>query len=88
MNNAVAEATHSVFEPKNGKAFTVRTISFDGMMDWPDVKAVCTFSRKTIWLMERKGLFPRRRQLSAGRVGWMGSEVLEWIKTRPVAKGK
>jgi len=66
----------------------VKTICFDGMMDWPDVELVVTFSRKTIWLLEAKGLFPRRRQISAGRVAWLGSEILEWIKTRPVAKGK
>jgi len=75
MNNAVAEACRP--------AFKVKTISFDGMMDWPDVKTVSTYSRKTIWLMEKKGLFPRRKQLSPGRVAWWGPEILEWLKSRP-----
>jgi len=75
MNTAIAE-------------FKVKTISFDGLMSWSTLRLVVPYSRKTVWLMERNGLFPRRRQLSAGRVGWLGTEILGWIKTRPVAKGK
>jgi prophage regulatory protein len=36
----------------------------------------------TIWNMEKKGQFPARRKLSAGRVGWLRSEVEEWIQGR------
>ncbi len=39
-------------------------------------------SAPTIWRLERKGLFPARRQLSPGRVGWLESEVENWISAR------
>jgi prophage regulatory protein len=40
--------------------------------------------RTSIWRMERDGEFPRRRQIGGGIVGWIESEVDEWIRTRPV----
>lgn len=45
-------------------------------------------SAVTIWRMERKGDFPRRRQVSPNRVGWIASEVDEWIRSRPLAEGR
>lgn len=36
----------------------------------------------TIFNMERAGKFPARRKLSAGRVGWLRSEVEAWIESR------
>jgi prophage regulatory protein len=44
-------------------------------------------SAATIWRMERQGEFPARRQLTEGRVGWLDTEVEEWLRTRPVAVG-
>ena len=41
--------------------------------------------RTTIWRMERAGEFPRRRQIGGNIVGWLSSEVDEWIESRPVA---
>jgi len=40
-------------------------------------------SRTTIWRLERKGIFPRRIQLSPGRVGWDSDSVETWVKSRP-----
>jgi prophage regulatory protein len=40
--------------------------------------------RTTIWRMEKAGTFPRRRQIGNGIVGWLESEVDEWIRSRPV----
>jgi prophage regulatory protein len=39
-------------------------------------------SRTSIWRMEKGGKFPRRRQLGPRRVGWIESELLEWMKSR------
>lgn len=39
-------------------------------------------SRSTIWREERKGNFPKRRQLSSRAVGWLESEILTWMETR------
>ncbi len=39
-------------------------------------------SNVTIWRMEKTGSFPKRRQLSPGRVGWLASEVDAWLESR------
>ena len=44
-------------------------------------------SRTTRWRLEKKGKFPKRRQISPGRVGWRSSEILEWINSRELADG-
>jgi predicted DNA-binding transcriptional regulator AlpA len=33
--------------------------------------------------LERRGEFPTRIQLGAGRVAWIEREIDEWIRTRP-----
>lgn len=44
-------------------------------------------SRTTLWRLERRGAFPRRRQLSTNSVGWLEDEVIAWIKSRAYASG-
>jgi prophage regulatory protein len=39
-------------------------------------------SSATQWRMEKAGLFPARRRLGKGSVGWLLSEVEEWQKSR------
>ncbi|MEA5112543.1 MAG: AlpA family phage regulatory protein [Geobacteraceae bacterium] len=39
----------------------------------------------TIYRLEQAGKFPARKQLSAGRVGWLQSEVTAWIESRMAA---
>ncbi|MCC6954027.1 MAG: AlpA family phage regulatory protein [Deltaproteobacteria bacterium] len=41
-------------------------------------------SRMTIERLERSGKFPRRLQLSTGRVGWLREDVEEWLASRKV----
>ena len=38
--------------------------------------------RDMLWTQERRGEFPKRRQLSPETVGWLSSEVETWIKRR------
>ena len=40
------------------------------------------FSRTTIWRLEQEGTFPRRIQISRGRVGWLSSAIDDWIAER------
>jgi len=42
-------------------------------------------SASTVWRMERAGTFPKRRKLSPGAVGWLESEVDEWLESREAA---
>lgn len=37
----------------------------------------------TIWRLERSGEFPKRINLTGRRVGWVESEVDEWLQSRP-----
>jgi len=42
-------------------------------------------SRSTIWRLEKQGSFPKRRRISRRLVGWLLSEVEDWIASRPSA---
>jgi predicted DNA-binding transcriptional regulator AlpA len=45
-----------------------------------------TYSRKHLIDLQRAGLFPQARQLSANRVGWVQSEIVNFLKNRPVSR--
>src|SRR5947208_875151 len=36
-------------------------------------------SRSTIWRLERRGAFPKHRQISPNAVGWLEQEIDEWM---------
>lgn len=42
-------------------------------------------SRTTIWRLEKKedGEFPSRRKIGDSAVGWLESDINEWIENRP-----
>ena len=50
-----------------------------------DAIAELGLSDTTVWRMEKKGEFPRRRQLSQKNVGWPLSEILAWMAGRAPA---
>jgi prophage regulatory protein len=52
----------------------------------PEVKQKTGLSSPTIWRLERRGLFPPRRQLSPGAVGYDGDAIDEWIRNRPLVR--
>jgi prophage regulatory protein len=54
----------------------------------PELLKLVGLSRTTLWRRERAGDFPRRRQLSSRSVGWVLSEVLQWIDQGPIAEGR
>jgi len=41
--------------------------------------------RTTRYLMEKKGVFPARRQLGGRSVGWLLSEISAWQMNQPKA---
>jgi predicted DNA-binding transcriptional regulator AlpA len=55
------------------------------MLRLRDVMARTTLARNTIHEMEVRGEFPKRRRLAGNgdRVGWLESEVEDWIRSRP-----
>ena len=48
-----------------------------------EVVKIIGLSKVTIWRMEKSGAFPKRINLTNRRVGWIESEVLEWLESRP-----
>lgn len=48
----------------------------------PEVKARCGLSRSEIYRRESLGEFPKRVKLGARSVGWVLSEVQEFIEAR------
>lgn len=49
-----------------------------------DVTERVGLGRTSLWRKERDGEFPRRRVIGGGIVGYLESEIDEWIRTRPV----
>ena len=46
------------------------------------VKELVLYSPQHIARLEKAGLFPKRVQLGPNRVGWVESEVMDWLKER------
>ena len=55
----------------------------DRIIPKSETSKITGLSEVTIWRLENQGKFPKRRQLSANRVGHLLSEVLRWVKSRP-----
>jgi prophage regulatory protein len=47
-----------------------------------ECKRLTGLSRTTRWRKEKQGEFPLRRQLGDNSVGWVLSELLEWLNSR------
>ena len=48
-----------------------------------EVVKIIGLSKVTIWRIEKSGTFPKRINLTNRRVGWIESEILEWLESRP-----
>lgn len=51
-----------------------------------EVVKLTKLSRATLWRLEKKGLFPCRRQITPGCVGWLSDDVTNWVADRPLTK--
>jgi prophage regulatory protein len=47
-----------------------------------ELRAIVLYSPAHIDRLEKAGLFPKRVSLGPGRVGWIESEVIEWLEHR------
>jgi prophage regulatory protein len=45
-------------------------------------------SRTTAYVLEKKGLYPPRVELTGGRCGWKFSELQDWVKSRRPVQGE
>ncbi len=48
----------------------------------PNVKAITGLSRSTIYLRMSEGTFPQHISLGSRAVGWLRSEVADWMDQR------
>jgi prophage regulatory protein len=60
----------------------------DNYVRKPEVRKITGLSDTTIWRLEKAKKFPQRRRLSSSACGWLLSEVLAWVHSRPNAEGK
>ena len=54
----------------------------DRVLPWSQVKVISGLSRTTVWRLQKTGDFPASVQVSPNRIGWWGSEILEWRRSR------
>lgn len=52
----------------------------------PAVTNIAGCSGASLRRMEKLGLFPKRRRIGVRAVGWLESEVMEWIAKRDMVK--
>lgn len=48
----------------------------------PQVQVLTKLSKSTRWRLEKEGLFPKKRRLSRRSVGWLASEIQDWMQSR------
>jgi prophage regulatory protein len=60
----------------------LRFLNYD---DLKHLKGI-TYCRVHLQRLENEGRFPQRVQIGAGRIGWLESEIDEWIETRAAAR--
>ncbi len=49
----------------------------------PEVQRLTGLGKTTIYTLERRGRFPRRRKLTPRASAWLESEVILWIESLP-----
>ena len=52
-----------------------------------DLKELVLYSPQHVARLEKAGQFPMRVQLGPNRVGWVESEVLDWLTERLESRG-
>lgn len=52
-----------------------------------ELREITNISYQTWWRLEKNNKAPARIRISAGRVGWLLSSVLEWCESRQVVGG-
>jgi prophage regulatory protein len=45
-------------------------------------------SRSTVYEWVKRGILPKPRKLGPRRVGWLASEMAEWVKSREISRAR
>ena len=60
----------------------------DFILRWPDVRAKVALCRSTVYLKISNGTFPKPIKLSERAVGWLESDIDNWLQQRiKISKG-
>lgn len=49
----------------------------------PEVRRISGLSTTSIYRLMGQDRFPRQRVIGMGAVGWIASEIYDWVSTRP-----
>lgn len=49
-----------------------------------EIKDYAGLSKNSAFRLEKLNMFPKRRQLGPAAVGWITSEIDEWLASRPI----
>jgi prophage regulatory protein len=49
---------------------------------WRELRSLVQLSRSTVARLERSGDFPKRVHLSGHAVGWIDSQIKDWLRER------
>lgn len=50
-----------------------------------ELAEILSVSKVTLWRMEKRGELPPRKKISRSCVGWVSTDIEEWLRTRPDA---
>ena len=97
--NALAPAVESSLQPHIASrdqtatlsddavpAATMAALQFGNDDEFWNIKTVSEktgLSRASIYRYVARNLFPARRRIGPGRIAWLASEVLSWMRSRP-----
>jgi len=56
--------------------------SMDKILRLPEVLAIVGIGRSTIFDSIRNGLFPKQLKLSERTIGWLESDIRNWLNSR------
>jgi prophage regulatory protein len=79
--SAIESATQSAL-PSQIPAPQGRNLKFK------DIAPMVRLSRSTIWRKMRDGSFPKCRKISEGSVGWLDTEIHDWVASKFTASSK
>ena len=48
-----------------------------------ELAEMLSVSLPTLWRMEKRGNLPPKRQISKRAVGWLDTDIKEWLESRP-----
>lgn len=60
----------------------IESLSIPRIITSEELHSFVPLSSMQIWRLERAGMFPKRLQLSAKKIGWLLPEIEDWIASR------